>query len=97
MGDMDFMNPKKTNKPLWDYTNYEEDIYVGYRYFDTLESRCRIRLVTDFRIPLFSYENPRIKEDKDKYVVTVTVKNTGKYSGKSCSTVCFSSRPHACQ
>jgi beta-glucosidase len=30
----------------------------------------------------FSYENPRIKEDKDKYVITVTVKNTGKYSGK---------------
>lgn len=83
MGDMDFMNPKKkTNKPLWDYTNYEEDIYVGYRYFDTFGKQVSYPFGYGLSYTSFSYENPRIKEDKDKYVITVTVKNTGKYSGK---------------
>lgn len=83
MGDMDFMNSKKkTNKPLWDYTNYEEDIYVGYRYFDTFGKQVSYPFGYGLSYTSFSYENPRIKEDKDKYVITVTVKNTGKYSGK---------------
>lgn len=83
MGDMDFMSPKKkTNKPLWDYTNYEEDIYVGYRYFDTFGKQVSYPFGYGLSYTSFSYENPRIKEDKDKYVITVTVKNTGKYSGK---------------
>lgn len=83
MGDMDFMSPKKkTNKPLWDYTNYEEDIYVGYRYFDTFGKQVSYPFGYGLSYTSFSYENPRIKEDKNKYVITVTVKNTGKYSGK---------------
>ena len=83
MGDMDFMSPKKkTNKPLWDYTNYEEDIYVGYRYFDTFGKQVSYPFGYGLSYTSFSYENPRIKEDNDKYVITVTVKNTGKYSGK---------------
>lgn len=33
-----------------DYTDYEEDIFVGYRYFDSFESKCLILSAMVFRI-----------------------------------------------
>ena len=46
----DLMNKggKKNDVKNVDYTNYEEDIYVGYRYFDTLASRFPIPRLRSF-------------------------------------------------
>lgn len=66
-----------------DYNNYEEDIFVGYRYFETF---CRDKVLypfgfglsyTDFEIKPVSFE----RKD-DKFYITADVKNVGNVSGK---------------
>ncbi len=64
---------------------YAEDIYVGYRYFETF-AQDKVRYPFGFGM---SYTTFRIKNtdyscDKDGFNVTfgVSVKNTGSYSGK---------------
>ena len=66
-----------------DYNNYTEDIYVGYRYFETFEKEC---VLYPFGFGL-SYTDFEIKHIKTEAVdggfeTKVTVKNTGKLSGK---------------
>ena len=68
---------------------YAEDIYVGYRYFETLPG-AQEKVIYPFGYGLsytsFIYKN--LSTDKDKYELndtihaTVEVKNTGKYTGK---------------
>ncbi len=48
----DEQNGSLMNKKDIGYTNYEEDIWVGYRYFSTpIIKKCLILLDTDFHIP----------------------------------------------
>lgn len=65
-----------------DYTNYEEDIYVGYRYFDTFGKQVSYPFGYGLSYTAFSFNNASIKEEKGKYTVTITVKNTGNVAGK---------------
>lgn len=62
--------------------DYNEDIFVGYRYFDTFG----IDVVYPFGYGLsytgFAYENIRVGADWKRVTVMVTVKNTGRYSGR---------------
>lgn len=66
-----------------DYNNYEEDIFVGYRYFETF---CRDKVLypfgfglsyTDFEIKPVSFERKN-----DTFYITADVKNVGNVSGK---------------
>lgn len=84
MSSMDFSNlgEKKTNVKLWDYTDYEEDIYVGYRYFDSFDKKVSYPFGYGLSYTTFGYTNPIIKIDNGIYTVTVDVKNTGSISGK---------------
>jgi beta-glucosidase len=47
--DLDLTNQGKAsnNEKNVDYTNYEEDVYVGYRYFDSFDKQCLTPLVMD--------------------------------------------------
>lgn len=65
-----------------DYTNYEEDIYVGYRYFDTFGKQVSYPFGYGLSYTAFSFNTASIKEERGKYTVTITVKNTGKVAGK---------------
>lgn len=65
-----------------DYTNYDEDIYVGYRYFDTFNKAVSYPFGYGLSYTTFAYGNPTCKVAGDLYTVTVDVKNTGAYSGK---------------
>ncbi|MDR0693750.1 MAG: glycoside hydrolase family 3 C-terminal domain-containing protein [Prevotellaceae bacterium] len=65
-----------------DYTNYEEDIYVGYRYFDTFNKNVSYPFGYGLSYTTFEYTNPTIKKNKGIYTVTVDVKNTGSVAGK---------------
>lgn len=65
-----------------DYTNYEEDIYVGYRYFDTFGKQVSYPFGYGLSYTAFSFNNASIKEERGKYIVTITIKNTGKVAGK---------------
>ena len=65
-----------------DFTNYEEDIYVGYRYFDSFNKPVSYPFGYGLSYTDFEYSNPTIANNNDVYTVTVDVKNTGKIAGK---------------
>lgn len=65
-----------------DYTNYEEGIYVGYRYFDTFKREVSYPFGYGLSYTNFEYGIPTVKKIKDEYVVTMTIKNIGNASGK---------------
>jgi len=80
---IDMLNQgKKGNVKNVDYTDYEEDIYVGYRYFDSFEVPVSYPFGFGLSYTTFEYSNAKIAEKGDAYEVTVTVKNTGDYEGK---------------
>ncbi len=72
----------KYDRKLVDYTPYEEDIYVGYRYFDSFDKNVAYPFGHGLSYTTFSYDNAKVKQDGDKVYVTVNVTNTGKRAGK---------------
>ena len=78
-------NAQDDNKPKVkdiDYTNYEEDIYVGYRYFDSFDKEVSYPFGYGLSYTTFDYEKPQVKQTGNDYTITVNVKNTGKIAGK---------------
>ena len=65
-----------------DYTDYEEDVFVGYRYFDSFDKQVSYPFGYGLSYTTFEYANPSIKADNGVYTVSVDVKNTGKAAGK---------------
>ena len=65
-----------------DYTNYEEDIYVGYRYFDSFGKNVSYPFGYGLSYTTFEYTNPAIMSENGTHTVTVNVKNIGKCAGK---------------
>ena len=66
-----------------DFTNYEEDIYVGYRYFDSFGKPVAYPFGFGLSYTTFSYENLTVSEANGVYTVKVDVKNTGKRAGRN--------------
>jgi beta-glucosidase len=80
---IDMMNQgQKGNVKNVDYTNYEEDIYVGYRYFDSFDVPVSYPFGFGLSYTTFEYSDAKIAEKGDTYEITVTVKNTGNLEGK---------------
>ena len=80
---IDMLNQgQKGNVKNVDYTDYEEDIYVGYRYFDSFEVPVSYPFGFGLSYTTFEYTDAKIAQKNDIYDVTVTVKNTGNYEGK---------------
>jgi beta-glucosidase len=70
------------------YTNHEEDIYVGYRYFDTFNKNVAYPFGYGLSYTTFAFSKPVVKaKGKDAVEVSITVKNTGKVSGKEVAQV----------
>ena len=66
-----------------DYTNYEEDIYVGYRYFDSFGKPVAYPFGFGLSYTTFAYENMTCTVDGDLVTVKVNVKNTGSRAGRN--------------
>lgn len=73
--------------PGVDYSNHEEDIYVGYRYFDTFQKQVAYPFGYGLSYTTFAFSKPTVKFDQKVATVSVTVKNTGKVSGKQVAQV----------
>ena len=73
--------------PNYDYTNHEEDIYVGYRYFDTFCREVSYPFGFGLSYTTFNFSNLKAKVVKDQVELQVTVKNTGKVAGKEVAQV----------
>jgi beta-glucosidase len=65
-----------------DYTIYEEDVYVGYRYFGTFGFPVSYPFGYGLSYATFEYSQPKVQQNGNDYTVSITVKNTGKASGK---------------
>ena len=70
------------------YTNHEEDIYVGYRYFDTFNREVAYPFGFGLSYTTFAFSKPVVKaKGKQAVEVSITVKNTGSVSGKEVAQV----------
>ena len=70
------------------YTNHEEDIYVGYRFFDTFQRNVAYPFGFGLSYTTFEMTKPVVKaKGKDAVEVSITVKNTGSVAGKEVAQV----------
>ena len=80
--DMTNQGAKSANVRNVDYTEYEEDVYVGYRYFDSFEVPVSYPFGFGLSYTTFEYSDAKINQKDDAISVTVTIKNTGEREGK---------------
>ena len=73
--------------PGEDFTNHEEDIYVGYRYFDTFHREVAYPFGFGLSYTTFSFSQPKVKTSADGATVSITIKNTGSVAGKEVAQV----------
>lgn len=64
---------------------YEEDIYVGYRYFETF-AKDKVRYPFGFGLSYTAFDvccqGTSVDIEKDRFLFEVSVENTGDYKGK---------------
>ncbi|MBP3455575.1 MAG: glycoside hydrolase family 3 C-terminal domain-containing protein [Alistipes sp.] len=73
---------KKGDVKNVDYTDYDEDIYVGYRYFDSFGKEVSYPFGYGLSYTTFEYGQAQVQSREDSYVVTLQIKNTGSRAGK---------------
>ena len=64
------------------FSEYRESIFVGYRYYSTFNVPVRYPFGYGLSYTNFTYSSPSIKEEKDKVIIEVNVKNEGDVFGK---------------
>lgn len=77
----DHGTPKHVRKD-YDYTNYEEDVFVGYRYYSSFSKPVSYPFGYGLSYTTFAYSDAAITQTGDTYEVSVKVTNTGKVEGK---------------
>lgn len=73
-----------------DDTIYREEIYVGYRFFDTEKVEPVYAFGYGLGYTKFLIETKKITADEKKISITVIVKNTGDYAGKEVVQIYYS-------
>ena len=80
---IDMLNQgQKGNVKNVDYTNYEEDVYVGYRYFDSFNVPVSYPFGYGLSYTTFEYSDALCEVKDGTVTVTVNVTNTGERDGK---------------
>ncbi len=87
--DYTFKQMVGSNRPIpgHTYTNHEEDIYVGYRFFDTFGRPVAYPFGYGLSYTTFGYSKPAVQLSGDVVTVSITVKNTGNVAGKEVAQV----------
>ena len=78
----DMTEGRKGERKNVDFTDYEEDIWVGYRYFQTNDVEVSYPFGYGLSYTTFSYSKPSVKAGKEGFTATITVTNTGKVAGR---------------
>ncbi len=74
---------KKTPVKNFDYTEYNDGIYVGYRYYTTKNVPVAYPFGYGLSYTSFKYSKPEVNCDENGNIkVAVEVKNTGRMAGK---------------
>ncbi len=69
----------------WDYVEYTDDIYVGYRYFETIPNAVeKVNYPFGYGLSYtkFDWSVLSVEEQNNKVQVRVSIVNVGKVSGK---------------
>ncbi len=67
----------------FDYTRYDEGVYVGYRYYTTRGVKVAFPFGYGLSYTTFAYGKPAVQADTaGNLTVTVDVRNTGRVAGK---------------
>lgn len=69
------------------YSNHNEDIYVGYRYYDTFNKHVAYPFGYGLSYTTFEFSKLSAKNSGDNITITVNVRNTGKVSGKQVAQI----------
>ena len=81
--DVYFMNRREdTGLKDVDVTLYEEDIYVGYRWFDKQNLPVSYPFGYGLSYTSFEYSDPVVKNDGNTVTASVKISNSGKVAGK---------------
>jgi len=83
----DEQNGSLINKKDIGYTNYEEDIWVGYRYFSTYNKEVSYPFGYGLSYTTFSFSDASVKKVGSDWKIVVKVTNTGKVAGKEVAQV----------
>ena len=76
-----------------DFVNYEDDIYVGYRYFETIPGAAeKVNYPFGFGLSYttFAFENAAARAEGDAIVAVCDVVNTGPIAGREVAQLYFS-------
>ena len=65
-----------------DFTYYSEDIWVGYRYYQTVGMDVSYPFGYGLSYTTFAYSKPVVKAGADGFTASITVTNTGSVAGK---------------
>ena len=76
------MSGKRGQRRNVDFSEYEEGIWVGYRYFQTRGVEVSYPFGYGLSYTTFDYGQPTVKAGKDGFTATITVTNTGKVPGR---------------
>jgi len=74
--------PEKDQVRNYDYTNYEEGIYVGYRHFDKAKIEVSYPFGYGLSYTQFKYSDMAAAVLNDTLKVDLTISNTGNCKGK---------------
>ncbi|MBP5572730.1 MAG: glycoside hydrolase family 3 C-terminal domain-containing protein [Bacteroidales bacterium] len=78
----DMTQGRRGNRRNVDFTDYDEDIWVGYRYFQTKDVAVSYPFGYGLSYTTFSYTKPVVKAGKDGFTASITVTNMGKRTGR---------------
>ncbi len=81
----DFYPSVEDFNECFEYLNYSEDIYVGYRYFETLPEKAElVRYPFGYGLSYTSFEIKDVLVEKTKHIIEIRlkVKNIGKVAGR---------------
>ena len=75
--------------------HYFDDIYVGYRYYDTYDVAPQFAFGHGLSYTTFAYSNLKLTGDNKKLTVSFSLKNTGKVAGAETAQVYVSQEKSA--
>ncbi len=81
----DYYPSKDDFNECFEYVNYSEDIYVGYRYFETVPNKAeQVRYPFGYGLSYttFNLSTPVVTECDGEIVAVCTVENTGDVAGR---------------
>lgn len=86
-----YLSSKEFNKNS--HENYEEDIFVGYRQFETFDpSYSQVNYEFGFGLTYskFDITNKKVQFKDNEFIVTADIKNTGNFNAKEVMQVYYS-------